>query len=595
MKVDRTLFQEQIGLRSDAKTGSSFVDSLETGDRIEALVLSGDGQRHVMMKTDSGYIVKALVGEGLDLSPGVKVRLVVSGRQDGVVSLSIIDSDEITGNLQDGADGKIGRASKFSDKNLALCANKLEELNIPADVKTARAMQELIERNPSIKLDEAAFLVSNGLSGDDNMVRSTLAYLSGGEKMDAIVAHLFELMDLPEQVDWGDPNLDVDDGRSIHKTEDDAMQNDAARSVPVMETDTEYIDSLSPNESQHRVKFDGFSSTPLSDWLVRLDAGVEDADTDADYNVERSAERHEADVPKNNAQGSEIIQNTYIKEAGNTEKSIASSRIDNQTQARREPSGRDEIASTPTGRVIVELLSELPEFSNTPTPTLERFSKMLLRIAGDSAKTLNGDEGNLAALLDKLFINIKRNSKDSGLRLKNAREELFTRLALIEEEISRCAAPLPKQAMLEQTRRLLDNARLFSNMDQFAYAQIPVIMGEARKTAELYVFKRKDIKRADPENINILLALELENMGHWEALISFRNKDVSIQMDVRAEEEKEYFSENSVLLHEMLMEAGFKLVNLDIKHKQKETTPLTALVSLNNYLSERKGMIDFAI
>ena len=84
-------------------------------------------------------------------------------------------------------------------------------------------------------------------------------------------------------------------------------------------------------------------------------------------------------------------------------------------------------------------------------------------------------------------------------------------------------------------------------------------------------------------------------MGHWEAMINFRNKDVSIQMEVSGEKEKEHFSENTVMLHEMLAEAGFKLVNTDIKYTKLETTPLTALSSLKKYTNARIGMIDYLI
>jgi len=246
------------------------------------------------------------------------------------------------------------------------------------------------------------------------------------------------------------------------------------------------------------------------------------------------------------------------------------------------------------GGAIAQILSELPEFRGTPVPALERFSNMLLRVAGDAANILGGDAAKLAILLDKLFTRIDKSDRGAGERLRNARQELYTHLALIEEEVSHASHPA-KTEMHEQMRRLMDHVRLFSNVDQFAYMQLPVKFRDERKAAELYVFKRKGGKRADPENVNILLALDLQNMGHWEALINFRNKDVSIRMEVPGEKEKEHFGENTVMLHEMLAEAGFKLVSTDIKLTEKVTTPLTALSSFERYARGRSGMIDFVI
>jgi len=243
---------------------------------------------------------------------------------------------------------------------------------------------------------------------------------------------------------------------------------------------------------------------------------------------------------------------------------------------------------------IAGLLSEIPEFRGAPAAALERFSDMLLRVANDSAGAGEGDAGKLAALIDKLFTRIARHDKDSGQRLRNAREELFARLTLIEEEVSR-AAPHARAEMVEKTLRLMDHVRLLNSIDQFVYMQLPVKLCDERKTAELYLFKRKGGKRADPSAVNILLAIDLENMGHWEALVNFRQKDVSIQMEVRGEKEKEFFGENTVLLHELLAEAGFKLVSTDIKHSRKETTPLTALSSFKGYSSGRAGAIDYLI
>jgi len=239
------------------------------------------------------------------------------------------------------------------------------------------------------------------------------------------------------------------------------------------------------------------------------------------------------------------------------------------------------------------LLSRIPEFHGTPPQALERFSGMLLRVAGESGE-MGSDIEKLQAQIDKLFTRIVKGDPDAGARLKQARAELYTRLALIDEAISR-AAPPARAEIHGQTQRLMEHVRLLNSIDQFAYMQLPVQLGEERKTAELYLFRRKGNRKPDPENVNILLALDLEHMGHWEALLNIRKKDVSIQMEVRGEREKTHFSENTVMLHELLAEAGFKLVNTGITYSEKETTPLTALSTLERYTTGRSGLIDFWI
>jgi len=218
---------------------------------------------------------------------------------------------------------------------------------------------------------------------------------------------------------------------------------------------------------------------------------------------------------------------------------------------------------------------------------------MLLRVAVDTQEAANNTEA-LANQLDKLFTKVGKNDTDAGARLRDAREELFTRLSLIEESISRAAQPA-RAEMLVQTQKLMDHVRLLNSIEQFVYMQLPVQLSEEKKSADLYVFKRKGRKNADPDNVNILLAIDLEFMGHWEALVNIKNKEVSIQMEVPGQSEKDHFNSNTVLLHNMLDEAGFKLVSTNIKFSEEETTPLTALTTLDRYAGGRQGIIDFKI
>jgi len=242
---------------------------------------------------------------------------------------------------------------------------------------------------------------------------------------------------------------------------------------------------------------------------------------------------------------------------------------------------------------VANLLSNIPQFSGTPPSALQRFSEMLLRVAGESTETAS-DKDSLTAQLEKLFTRISREDSDAGARLRDARQEMFTRLALVEEAISRASQPA-RAEMLVQTQKLMDHVRLLNSIEQFVYMQLPVQLSEERKTADLYVFKRKGGKRADPDNVNILLAIDLEFMGHWESLVNIKNKDVSIQMEVRGEAEKDHFNSSTVLLHNMLDEAGFKLVSTNIKLTEEETTPLTALSAFDRYTGGKQGIIDFRI
>ena len=622
MRVDLLQVPGQSGLKVKAGTGA-YTDSLKEGDRVKVDVLSSE-KGSVILKSEGGQVFKARLDTNAELSQGDKVLLEYSGREGKLVFLSIMRGDHAPGDIID----QSPYIRDFDDKSLAPFADKLAELHIPVNEETARAMRELITQNPGMTFEEAAFIASNKLADNENLINAALNILSGGDKTDAMLARLITMLtspDLPAQPDQF-PSPDA----PLSTRETDSPLTELLKLVEESATD-----KFAAETAENTVK------ETQSDTRNNPEVIITQSDTDLQSrNVIKNVENQQNIVYSVEKSVSEI-QNSTITQAAAAGRPPESRLVDEttvpalaihnesgeQAAAIQEPVSRTEIIdpqfdaaassvinpqpstinsqfptidsqfpTRETNRMIAQILADIPEFRGTPAPALERFSDMLLRIVQDSADTASGDIKKLAGLLERLFTRIERNSEDEGAgeRLRRAREELFVRLSLVEEAISR-AAPQAKTEILGQTRRLMDHVRLLNSIDQFVYMQLPVKLDEERRTAELYIFKKKNGKRIDPDNANILLALDLENMGHWEGLINIRDKDVSIRMEVRGADEKEYFSENTVMLHELLAEAGFKLVSAAVNCSEKETTPLTALSVLDRYTKARSGGIDLTI
>jgi len=152
--------------------------------------------------------------------------------------------------------------------------------------------------------------------------------------------------------------------------------------------------------------------------------------------------------------------------------------------------------------------------------------------------------------------------------------------------------------IMEQVSQVLNHVRVLNNIEHLVYMQLPIILNEQETTAELYVFKKKGKKQIDPENVNLLMTLELEHMGRWEGLINIQNKDVYIKMDVPGEEQKGFLGANTVALHKLLHEIGFNLKNPTITFTGEGTTPLTAMLSFEQLSAGKKsgsGAMDFTV
>ena len=640
MRVDASQVLGQGGVKIKAGTGTA-AESLKEGDVVRAGVLSSDKNGTVSLKLESGQSFNAKLGTDIKLSPGDMILLEVTGKEKGLISLSFsgIETAE-----EDLSPGQANLIKDFSDKSLAPFANKLAGLNMPVTEESARMMRELIAQNPGLSLDEAAFLASNKLTGDESLMRAALATLAGGDKTDAMIARLLSLLgeqstpDQPVQnassPGTAAPVFTVNTANAAPLTDlittlvktfsgsfaapgqdgtipNAATQTIIAHSDTIMQSNAENVDE---NLMQAKTQGEGLVSQGSQGTAQTLQEAGSVVSQNVNNTPQEGTPASGTQTPSQTpvqGDGSVVNQNAEGTQQGGApapaaagpavsqEGAVAGGANAPETQANLNPEASQATPAQPSqtlpsmGNVVAQVLSNIPEFSGTPQSALQRFSEMLLRVAGESAETAN-DKETLTAQLDKLFTRIGRDDADAGARLRDAREELFARLALIEESISRAAQPA-RAEMLAQTQKLMDHVKLLNSIDQFIYMQLPVQLREERKTADLYVFKRKGGKKADPENVNILLAIDLEFMGHWEALINIKNKDVSIQMEVPGESEKDHFNSQTVLLHNMLDEAGFKLVSTNIKFAKEETTPLTALSAFDRYTGGQQGIIDFMI
>jgi len=616
MRVDASQVLAQGGVKIKAGTGSA-TDSLKEGDVVRANVLSSGKDGTVSLKMENGQNFSAKLGADVKLSPGDVILLEVTGKEKDQISLSYKGVETAEDDLSVSQQSLV---KDFSDKSLAPYASKLAELNIPVTEETARVMRELIVQNPGLSLDEAAFLASNKLTGDESLMKAALSVLDSGDKTDAMIARLLLLagqQELSADPEQSVRNLDQGtDGFRLSNTLTSgdnvpAFAVNTANTAPLTELLTTIVKSFS-GAFTVPIQGEQTTSTATQTIITQPDVNMQTNEENDQEILTSSGQKGENTTVQQN---SGVVIQSEIPASGtagtvNTAASLeAKGDSIPATQAEiqeRDPSAhaaaergaqtseQAEQTTQPMGNMVARLLSNLPEFSGTPQSALQRFSEMLLRIAGENPEAANTTEA-LTAQLDKLFTKIGRNDSDAGARLLDARQELYARLALIEEAISSASQPA-RAEMLVQTQKLMDHVRLLNSIEQFVYMQLPVQLSEERKTADLYVFKRKGGKRADPENVNILLAIDLEFMGHWEALINIKNnKDVSIQMEVPGEAEKDHFNSNTVLLHQMLDEAGFKLVSTNIKFSEKETTPLTALSAFDRYTGGKQGIIDFMI
>jgi len=622
MRLDASQVLAQGGVRIN--TGSGQNNSLKVGDVLRATVISSGKNGEVALKTENGDTFSAKMGNEIRLFKGDTVLLEVSGKEKGILTLTFGGTETADEEL---TVGQTNIVRDFNDKSLEPFARKLSQLNMPVSEKTASLMRELISQNPSLTMDEAAFLASNKIVDDAKLMRAALDMLAGRGKLDALIGDLLAGIKENNEAELrtpvnpqgnaasGDTPLGQAAASQTNATPLTDLLTTLVKNAPTLLSEFEQAGKLLDSRTQKIItqtnvnmqtneenlqKISQFSTQ--DDVVGKIHEGVRAAPQGVELNIALGGKNVEAPSilsgdssvlsgtgisPENVAADAQILAEATkmpVGEAGQTTIQQQAAPLVNTEQTTAAPT---------MSSVVTELLSDIPEFSGTPREALEQFSNMLLKIAGENAGS-ELSSATLTSQLEKLFTKISLHDPDAGARLGEAKEELFTRLSLIEEAMSN-ASGSARTELMDGTHRLMNHVRVLNSIEQFAYMQLPVQLSDEQKAAELYVFKRKGGKRGDKESVNILLAIQLEFMGHWEALINIKGKDVSVNMEVPGKAEKEHFSENTVLLHQLLDEAGFKLVSTNITFTETETTPLTALSTLDKYIGNKLSTIDFKI
>ncbi|MDF2840510.1 MAG: hypothetical protein K0Q99_1282 [Clostridia bacterium] len=184
---------------------------------------------------------------------------------------------------------------------------------------------------------------------------------------------------------------------------------------------------------------------------------------------------------------------------------------------------------------------------------------------------------------EKLVEKLEKNQVDVK-EIKQELKKLFIKPELLQDkeqvtenfkEITKLGAKLESLIKENALENKLDTTVLQdtkSNIDfiktingNINYLQIPLNINENKTTAEVYVFNnKKKSNMINPENATILIALDLNKLGHLESLISVVKKDVNITFKVEKEEFRKAIKGAVVALKDALEARGYRLNPLKI-------------------------------
>ena len=510
---------------------------LSEDDVIQARVLSvGDGT--ASLRTADGALLHASLENGTMLSPGTNVYLLVRDSGSDITVMTPVNP---------GLDAMSATSQQISsDPLLNAIFDQLVSLGYEPTEEMMVTMNQLLAETPNITLQEAAFFAAQKLEPEPAILNAFRAIASGETDTASLLDKLSDASLTLAEVFIHEPAQSADTGApTLYAVSPDTqipvvITGDTVPELPTATPDNSAAppEILTPAPEPAKLA----TAPPLSTANAMPEFG------------------------------------RWLLEA------LGSEALSNDT------------ASTPA--LTGEALAGSPLLDGLSERSLVGMAESLNRIAVSMPKSSSEAElfENISKFTKELFVRLD-GQDDVKLqeRLKEVREELYIKLAYFRDAVA-SSGSAAKSVVLEQTQKTMDHLRLLNGLDQFVCVQIPVKLDDQNKNADLYIYKRKKngTPRIDPENVKILLALDLTHMGKLETLIEILGRDVSLRFDVENDGVAGALRQNSAMLHQLLDSAGFKFAGSSFVIKKSDTTIETALLSLLE--SERgRGAMDMLI
>ena len=605
----------QIPSGAQRPGAASVPEQLQPGTRVQAKVIAREGDT-VQLQLEGGAELTARLEGGAFLEPGQEVRLLVTGREEQTVTMSLERGTAQLGGLPAAGGEPAGAAV-------------LRALNLPVTGEILQRMEGLQRSYPSLTPERAAFLAANGIE-EPALVQAALNLFESGattgqmlERLEALLPQPLpeQAQPLPEHALPEPPAVQLPPEQAVQQGQTLPAEQPILAEQPVSTEQPIPPEQVTPPGQSNQTQPDRAAQQPEQappaspEQLLReaLSQAVQQNQAPPDAAAQQQAvpsappPEPSAAVPQQSAETAapqdwvELLEQLLgpAPDAPPPAATPPQEGIAVPQRATAEPSATE--AATPPAAEAPELpeqaqralslLRSMPAFVGLPERGMLNISQLLeqtlppllreLETAPDKAE-------GLRRLLDGLFAEVDRGG--TAQQLRQAKEELYLKLSVFRDAVQR-ADLAQKPALLQETQKLMDHVRTMGEIDQFIYMQVPLNLIGQRETAELYFFKnnKRGVRRIDPEDVQILLALNLEHMGHLESLVHIRGTEVSLNLELETDDAVAFTQRETHRLYAMLEEAGFKLTDARITKAADRTTPEGALLTLLRQNRSRVG------
>ena len=498
MRIEGMLPQQLLQVLSK----SAMVEGLNIGDVIQGKVMSiKDGM--LLMKLMDGSSFTASVPEDANIPEGALLTLQIGERVGDQLTAKIVNPDAGSKQTPETQDltGRIGtQLQAFGEKATRALVSKV---------------LDLIDNNPSLGVEKAAFLVANKMEQDQGM-------------QDII-------MKLAQKEFQIDSNLtSLKDQLITALTESDKSGLEAL------------IKPLIINQSLEQ------AVASLVDKLIPAQDAVP---PEALAGAKQSEQTNQTDQVK------QLLTKNLLE-------------VLEKTDILNKPIDRENIVNlvkTVLSNVKNERNQENTALNlNIPENNLEdALSGLLKSIGGIKEKAdtpQKPDPIMIKQLVEKVFEKAYIRAENGVTEPADLGEKMkaLKNVLVFADEALKLLDPKSAQTGFPVVHELQNALQFFNQANTYhAFVQIPLLINNHQTTGELYIMKRKSKRgKIDPNQFTLFISLNTQNLGLVETFLNASNRCVAINFRVEDEKLSSFVKSHYKVLYEALLKKGYKLAEM---------------------------------
>ncbi len=534
MRIDSTTFT----LPAQKAGGQLSGKPLEVGDSVKGEVLFSSGDK-ANIKLDNGVLLRNVQLDGVKLAEGDTLKLTVSEMQQGQMTLKVEEHTGQGGQTNTeipAADVLKGMGVEANARNVELASIFMSK-GLPMTSDSLQSAASLMDAFPNLSPEQAVFLAANGIT-DPKLVEAFAQIVNEGSLTGG---QLMELAKMIEQeagaaLAGGDPGTNA-----LLQNADQTAQAALTKAFAGMETTIQGEGAPANTAAQN-------AGVQIPQQAAMEELALISPETAK--LVENAGAQSEAAKAL-----SGMIQNP--QDAAKIANEFVSANFPELSESAKDAAALSLQRAAP----LLALSADADETTNLAA----------LKPGADYAPQIE----RLLADIESVFARVGENAgEDGGKALQKLATRLEENLSALRAQIE--ASDMPgKEALLNKLDQTIAQTKLSNDIQQYAFVQIPVQLGEHRTTAELYVMKRKHGKKAiDPEDVTVVVALDTQNMGRVESVVKVERKSVALHAKVSEEPVAAHMRTGSAKLHSLLTDVGYRLSDFNARLQENKVTPL---------------------